>query len=309
MERLIDKHLSDWKKAPQRHVLMLRGARQVGKTFAARKLGQSFRHFVEVNFEEEPEISTFFGPSLNPNRICEKLSAFYNTPIIPGQTLLFLDEIQSCIPAIKALRFFYEKIPELHVIAAGSLLEFALTETSSFGVGRIHSLYMYPLTFKEFLLAQKEHGLVQIIEKGSVQNSIDPIFHKRLIDQLRTYMLIGGMPEAVKYYIETQDLQGTQTVIDNLLNTFRDDFAKYKNRSPTLKLREIFESIVKQSGSKFKYSNISENAQSGGYKEALTLLIQAGLAYKVIHTAAQGLPLGAQENPKKFKMILNLDTE
>src|SRR5665647_341403 len=158
--RNIDLHLNAWKNDKQHKPLLLRGARQVGKSSAVRHLGETFEYFLEVNFERNPEIKQLFSASLNPKEICSKLSAIYNLPIQPGKTLVFLDEIQACLPAIASLRFFHEEYSELHVVAAGSLLEFALQEILSFGVGRIRSLYMYPFSFNEFLQAQGFDRLV-----------------------------------------------------------------------------------------------------------------------------------------------------
>ena len=153
-KRHIDKYLEEWKSGLNRKPLLVRGARQVGKSSTIRHLGKEFKYFVEINFERQKDIKTLFGYNLNVKNICAQLSAIYNTPIIPGETLLFFDEIQESQRAISSLRYFYEDYPELHVIAAGSLLEFTLKELLSFGVGRIRSMYMYPFSFDEFLEAQ-----------------------------------------------------------------------------------------------------------------------------------------------------------
>ena len=306
MERAVDQELTRWKQDQQRKVLLVRGARQVGKTYSIRKLGLGFKNFVEVNFEEIPGVKTFFEKSLNPHELCEKLSIYFKTPLKPGQTLLFLDEIQACPNAIRSLRFFYEKMPELHVVAAGSLLEFALEEIPSFAVGRIKSLFMYPMTFSEFLIAAGEERLEKLILKSSPDNPMDPVLHEITLDKLKIFQLIGGMPAVVKTYLEEKDLALCQEVIDDILTTIKDDFAKYKKKFPVVRLQEVFDSIVYQSGNKFKYSNISgEKCQV--YKDALELLVKAGLAHKVYHTAARGVPLGAQLDDKKFKVLL-LDT-
>jgi len=303
MERTIDKYLLEWKHEPARKVILVRGARQVGKTYAVRKLGKTFKYFLEVNFEEDPTLSSFFKQSLNPENLCEKLSAFFSVPIIQGKTLLFFDEIQSCPEALSSLRFFYEKNPALHVIAAGSLLEFALSEIPSQGVGRISSLFMYPMSFTEFLLAKNAGTMLDILKKCNGQNPLEEAFHKKFVDYLKTYLLIGGMPEVVQAYLEHRDLTLCQKKLDDLLVTFRDDFSKYKKKSPVGRLREVFDSIVHQTGNKFKYSNIESSSGSQALKEALDLLVRAGLAYKVYHSNAQGLPLGGQINRKKFKVI------
>jgi len=304
MDRRIDKYLNEWKEENSHKVILLRGARQVGKTYTVRKLGKTFKRFLEINFEEEKDLRLIFQGSLNPQNICEKLSAFFAVPIIPGETLLFFDEIQVCPEALSSLRFFYEKMPGLHLIAAGSLLEFALSEIPSQGVGRIQSFFMYPMSFVEFLIANDAKAIVEFVDKSNIQNPLDELFHNKLIEYLKTYLFIGGMPEIVQTYIESKDLLLCQKRLDSLLITLRDDFAKYKRKSPVRRLREVLDSAVFQAGNKFKYSNIESSSRSQDLKDALDLLLQAGLAYKIYHTSAQGLPLGAQINIKKFKIIL-----
>jgi len=304
MKRNVDKYLAEWKASESRKALLIRGARQVGKTYSVRELGKQFKYFLEVNFEEEKKLSAFFRESLNPRNICEKLSLYFSIPIVPGETLLFFDEIQACPEALGSLRFFYEKIPRLHVASAGSLLEFALGEIPSLGVGRIQSLFLYPLSFGEFLTALGEEGLRTVAENGAPDRPIEEPFHKKLIDYLKVYQYIGGLPAVVRKYLEKKDVSECMGELTDILVTLRDDFAKYKTRSPIGRLREVFDSIVLQSGGKFKYSNVDSRSSSHTLKSALELLVQAGLAYKVLHTSARGLPLGAQVNPKKFKAIL-----
>ncbi len=304
MKRHIFKHLRDWSADPRRKVLLLRGARQVGKTYAARVLGQDFDNFLEINFEEEKSVKEFFSGSLNPEGIVRKLSAYYATPIIPGKTLLFLDEIQSCPDAISSLRFFHEKMPELHVIAAGSLLEFTLSEIPSFGVGRISSLFMFPMTFTEFMYAAKDNLLCDAALSSNFDNPLEEPLHQRLIERLREYLLIGGLPEVVESYLKSHDLRYTQVILDDLISTIKTDFAKYKQRSPIQRLSEVFESVAFQSGSKFKYSNIQSGSSTAPLNDALNLLVDAGIAHKIHHSSANGIPLGAQINPRKFKAVL-----
>ena len=304
MKRNTFKHLEGWSKSPDRKVLLLRGARQVGKTYLARMLGKQFRHFIEVNFEEEVAVRSFFDNSLSPGRIVEKISAYYQVPVQAGHTLLFLDEIQACPEALKSLRFFYEKMPQLHVLAAGSLLEFALAEISSFGVGRISNLFLYPLCFSEFLQATEGEPLCQIIQQADFEHPIDPVFHSRFLENYRIYQLLGGLPAVIQHYINHRDIQKCLVLLDEMIVSFEDDFSKYKKRVPVLKLREVFKSIAHQCGRKFKYSNITEGASANQYKACLDLLIQAGLAYNIYHTSAHGIPLGAQTNLKKFKSVI-----
>jgi hypothetical protein len=303
MKRFIAKDLSQWAQQKDRKVLLLRGARQIGKTYSIRELGKSFKYFLEVNFEEDKTVRDFFSGSLNPEAICQKLSAYYSIPIIPGETLVFFDEIQSCLDAIRSLRFFYEKQPELHVVAAGSLLEFAFSEIPSQGVGRITSLFMVPLTFREFLMACGEDELIKLLHEHPLHIPLDSALHNKSMDLLKTYQLVGGMPAVVRHYIQNKDLQRCQIFLNDLIITLQDDFAKYKKRVPVIRLKEVFESVVHQSGGKFKYSNIQSTANHASLKEALELLVTAGLVYKVYHSSCRGLPLGAQVDPGKFKVI------
>lgn len=304
MEREIHKHLISWKNASKRKVLLLRGARQVGKTWSARFLGSHFEHFIEINFEFDRKVHAFFEQSLDPEDLCLNLAAYYNIPIQNGKTLLFFDEIQACIPAISSLRFFYEKRPDLHLIAAGSLLEFALEELPSYGLGRIESLWMYPMSFDEFLLAKGEKPLLHLKRKASPEKSLNKVFHETLITHFRQYLYIGGLPEVIQTFIDTRDFAPAIKLINQLIDGLDDDFSKYKKRVPVSRLRTIFEAVANQTGSKFNLSKSIKEANHGQIKEAIQLLIQAGLVYKVHHTAANGFPLGAEVNPKKFKLLM-----
>jgi len=304
VKRKIDAYLDEWKRQSDRKALLVRGARQVGKTYAVRRLGKTFDHFLEVNFEEEKAVAAFFSGSLNPAEICKKLSAYFNIPLHPGRSLLFLDEIQACPDALRSLRFFHEKMPALHVAAAGSLLEFALEAIPSFGVGRITTLRMYPLTFSEFLGAVRAEALDAQVRQADPQHPLDPVLHDRLLDQVRMYQLVGGMPASVEAYSKDNDLLACQRILDDLLASIRADFAKYRKRSPTIRLQETLMSAARQAGGKFKYTNVSTENSSRAYKDSLDLLVQAGLVYKVYHSSSRGLPLGAQADNRKFKCLI-----
>lgn len=304
LKRNVDAILLEWKNSRSRKPLLLRGARQVGKSTSVRAFGKQFEYFLEVNFETEKDAHVFFEGNINVSAICEKLSVYYNTPIEAGKTLLFFDEIQQCIPAISAVRYFYEQYADLHLIAAGSLLEFALAGLPSFGVGRIRSVFMYPLSFYEFLEAKGETRLLGLIKKGK---PIDAPFHKKLIEYLRIFLIIGGMPEVVSKYLDGEPLLEIQTVLDELQASIIADFTKYKKNVPSSRLNEVFEAVVAQSGGKFNLSKASASANHGQIKEALSLLEKAGLIYSVTHSAGNGLPLGAEVNDKKRKYLL-LDT-
>lgn len=307
LKRNIDKELLRWKDEDHRKPLLVRGARQVGKSSSVRKLGESFESFLEINFEEHRRVHSLFEGDLTPKVLCENLSIMFDKEIVPGKTLLFFDEIQACIPAISSLRFFYEKMPELHLIAAGSLLEFALAEIPSFGVGRVRSMYMYPLSFDEFLKGMGQEKLFNLKRNANTQNAIPAALHDQLLDLLKKFLVIGGMPEAVHTYVTNHDIKECQKVLDDLIGSFRTDFAKYKKKIPSLRIREVFESVVYQAGGKFVFAKASQNLNTLQIKEALELLIMAGIVMPVTHTSANGIPLGAEANHKKRKMLL-LDT-
>jgi predicted AAA+ superfamily ATPase len=303
--RNIDTHLQAWSKSEDRKVLLLRGARQVGKSSAVRQLAKNFEYFLEIDFEAERETRTFFeGGSLSPQPIVEQLSIKYGIPVIAGKTLLFFDEVQACIPAISSLRYFYEKMPDLHVIAAGSLLEFALEEIPSFGVGRITSMFMYPFSFHEFLNAMGENLLLEAIRKAGVENPLHEAVHNKAVELLKRFLVVGGMPEAVSIYVKTRDLLQTQTVLSSLTVSLKNDFAKYRKRIPLTRLNEIFESVVRQAEGKFVYEKAAVQATNAQVKQALEMLVMAGLVIPVTHTAANGIPLGAEINPKFQRMFL-----
>jgi uncharacterized protein len=304
MKRFIDQELLQWKENPARKPLLVRGARQVGKTYSVRQLAKSFSSFLEINFESDLSVRTFFEKDLNPDEICLNLSAYYNVPVRDGDTLLFLDEIQACPKAISSLRFFYEKRPGLHVIAAGSLLEFALQELPSFGVGRIDNLFMFPLSFDEYLLGMGEKSLFQFKTSHRPDTPLPLAIHEKLLDYLRKFLVLGGLPEVVHSFAESRDYLQAQKILDRLINGYEDDFAKYKMRVPVSRLREVFRYAVYQTGKKFSISKASESSNHAQIKEALDLLEMAGLVYRVQHTAANGIPLGAEVNPKNFKVIL-----
>ena len=307
--RKIDHALQEWRTEKHRKPLMLRGARQVGKTSAVRNISRGFKYFVEINFENKDHAiaKTVFAQHSEPRVICSELAVLFGKPIVPGETLLFLDEIQSCPHAISSLRYFYEQLPELHVITAGSLLEFALEEIPSFGVGRIDSMFMYPFSFSEFLRANGHDIWVKIINESSSGQPISDPVHEKIIEQLRNFLIIGGMPEVVAEFVETHDFLRCQKILSSLLISFRTDFAKYKKRIPAARINEVLSSVSQQAEGKFVYEHVSQNLNNEQVKKSLELLLMAGLCYQITHSSANGVPLGAQINPK-YRRIIPFDT-
>ena len=236
--------------------------------------------------------------------IVQKIAIYINVPIEEGKTLLFLDEIQECPEAIMALRFFKEDYPGLHVIAAGSLLEFTLQELPTFGVGRIHTLFMYPMTFDEFLNANNENGLISMKRQADSQHPLDAAFHEKLIEYFRIYLLVGGMPEAVLAWIKTHNFNQCSHIQEDIILTYEDDFSKYKKRvSPDL-LRTTLHGICHQPGEKITFKQISADYRSSQIREAVRLLTLAGLVVPVIATSGNGIPLDAEANEKNMKILL-----
>lgn len=236
--------------------------------------------------------------------IVQKIAIYINVPIEEGKTLLFLDEIQECPEAIMALRFFKEDYPGLHVIAAGSLLEFTLQELPTYGVGRIHTLFMYPMTFDEFLNANNENGLISMKRQADSQHPLDAAFHEKLIEYFRIYLLVGGMPEAVLAWIKTHNFNQCSHIQEDIILTYEDDFSKYKKRvSPDL-LRTTLYGICHQPGEKITFKQISADYRSSQIREAVRLLTLAGLVIPVIATSGNGIPLDAEANEKNMKILL-----
>lgn len=304
IQRKIDVELLEWKDNPMRKPLLLRGARQVGKSSAVRHFGKEFQFFAEVNFERHKTVKTFFQGDIDIRLIVQKIAIYINVPIEEGKTLLFLDEIQECPEAIMALRFFKEDYPGLHVIAAGSLLEFTLQKLPTFGVGRIHTLFMYPMTFDEFLNANNENGLISMKRQADSQHPLDAAFHEKLIEFFRIYLLVGGMPEAVLAWIKTHNFNQCSHIQEDIILTYEDDFSKYKKRvSPDL-LRTTLHGICHQPGEKITFKQISADYRSSQIREAVRLLTLAGLVVPVIATSGNGIPLDAEANEKNMKILL-----
>ncbi|MBR6066000.1 MAG: ATP-binding protein [Paludibacteraceae bacterium] len=302
-ERIIDVALLEWSKRSSHKPLLLRGARQVGKSTAVRHLGEQFDTFIEINFDKQKTFHALFEGDLDVHRIASQIANLMGKTVEPGKTLLFFDEIQACPNAILSLRFFNEDYPELHVIAAGSLLEFALADLPTFGVGRLHSLFMFPMSFDEFLSATGHAGLILERKKASPTQPLNPVFHDQLIRQFRNYIMIGGLPEVVCKWDETGDYLQCQELQDQLVVSYEDDFAKYQKKVNPELLRRVLRSAAVQITNKFIYSQASSD-KAEKVREALNLLTMAGLLIPVTRTDANGLPLGSEADYTYQKMLL-----
>ncbi len=281
IKRIVDFFLLEWKNEEyQRKPLLLRGARQVGKTHAARALGKTFTNFVEVNLETDEAARKIISQDLDPKRIIFQLSQHLQEDIIPGSTLLFFDEIQIVPQVITALRYFYEKVPELHVIAAGSLLDFAI-EQVGMPVGRVSSLYMYPLSFFEFLVALgNEKWALALLDHKPGEPLLESL-HTQLLALVGTYLAIGGMPAAVNAWVQTQTPRNAKKVHADLLVSYEQDFNKYAAKRQIKYLDALFHNALSQMSNKFIYSHVGEY-QKRELAPALELLEKAGIVHPVV---------------------------
>lgn len=293
--------LDTWRSSADRKPLLIRGARQVGKTWLVDELGKTFESYLKIDFEQNPVIGPFFEGNLDPEQLTTNLSNYLGIKILPGKTLLFFDEVQACPRAITSLRYFYEKMPELHVIAAGSLIEFELRKLSV-PVGRVEFLYAYPMTFAEFICALGKEELREFLLKRDQEEIPVPI-HDQLLQLVRDYILIGGMPHVVSLFASRRDIHACRQAQMSLLETYRVDFVKYAKKTQVQHIRSVFDSAPLQLGRKFKYSHVSRDVKSNIMAESVDLLEMAGVLYRVYHTNANGLPLGAEVNLKKFKVL------
>lgn len=307
IERYIDTLLLEWKHSSSLKPLLLRGARQVGKSWAVEHLGKSFDYFIEVNFEKRPEIKEVFEKVHDVHELANSLGMLYNKPVEAGKTLLFLDEIQASPDAIKSLWSFKEDFPDLHVIAAGSLLEFTLKELPSFGVGRIRSLFVYPFSFDEFLMAEGKSTWVKAKQEASAEKPLLTALHQDLVLHYRTFLMVGGMPASVAAWVNSHDYRKCQTELDDIQLAYYDDFAKYARKVDPVLLRNTLQSVILQIGNKFTYSKVEGGYRAEEVKKALGLLCDAGIIKRVSYTAANGLPLGAGVN-EKFRKYIYLDS-
>lgn len=283
MKRIINHFLLEWKNEEyKRKPLILRGARQVGKTHAVRELGKTFSHFVEINFEFHEDLRNIFTKDHDPQRIIFQLSEYLKKDIVPGKTLLFIDEIQVVPSAIITLRYFYELMPEQHIIAAGSLLDFAI-EKVGMPVGRVTNLYMYPMSFLEFLAALGRERWVQAILEHDPHSALFESLHTMLLSVVGEYLAIGGMPAAVNAWVQTKKSRQAKKVHLDLLGSYRQDFNTYAEKHQIKYVDALFNHALFQMSKKFMYSRV-EGYQKRELEPALELLQMAGIVNAVIRS-------------------------
>lgn len=308
MERKILENLISWKNHPKRKPLILTGARQVGKTFALKKFGeQEYTNTIYLNFEDNPRVCKLFDASLDPKIILKSLTIEMNTEIIEGKTLIIFDEIQECPNALNSLKYFCEKSPEQHIVAAGSLLGVKLAHIKGFPVGKVQFLTLYPLNFLEFLEALNESLLKDLLEE---QKTIEPLpsnLHEKLLTYLKEYLFVGGMPEAVAEYINSQNILRVREIQSAILNAYSLDFAKHAPKEQIMKITQVWSSIPNQlakENKKFIYSAIRTGGRAKEFEVALQWLIEAGLIHKTSLITTPKIPLSAYADINAFKIYL-----
>lgn len=306
MKRKFTKFLIEWKNKEQRLPLIVRGARQVGKTYTINEFGINyFEHFFSINFEKSEIYKKCFD-SMEPSLIISEIELISKEKIIPGKTLLFLDEIQACSKALQSLRYFKEKMPNLHVIAAGSLLEFAINDGNfSFPVGRVQFARLYPLSFEEFLLAIGDENILQKFDSYNLQNLPPDSIHDYLINRINEYFIVGGMPLAVDTYLNTKKFLEARYIQKALWDSFEGDFGKYAEKHQHRLLKKIFTEAPKLIGSHVKYCRIDPDIPNPArdVKQALELLELAGLVHYVYATSGGELPLILHMKESIFKLM------
>ncbi|MBM3199163.1 MAG: ATP-binding protein, partial [Chlamydiae bacterium] len=308
MQRTIIKNLIEWKCQPRRKPLILMGARQVGKTFALKKFGeQEYVNTVYLNFENNPRLCSLFDATLEPKTILKALSIEMNAEIEGGKTLLIFDEIQECPNALNSLKYFCENAPEQHVAAAGSLLGVKLAHVKGFPVGKVQFLSLHPLSFLEFLEALKEGRLRNFIDELRDVESLPPNLHEKLLMCFKEYLFVGGMPEAVAEYLNSQNFFKVREIQNAILNAYSLDFAKHAPKEHIMKINQVWSSVPSQlakENKKFIYSAIREGGRAKEFEVALQWLVEAGLIHKVPLISTSKIPLSAYASLHAFKIYL-----
>jgi hypothetical protein len=306
MEREFYKKLLQWKESSLRKPLVLRGARQVGKTYVLTAFAKrEYADFIYLNFDEEPHFASFFQENLDPDRVLRELGIYFKKRVNPGSTLIILDEIQECPQALASLKYFCEKKNEYHIAAAGSLLGVKLT--AGFPVGKVNFLDLAPLNFFEFLGALGEEGLKTLLENKEHIEPLTEIFHNKLLTLLRVYFVVGGMPEAVETYLKTTDLEQVRAVQKEILDAYILDFAKHAPKDEVMKIMAVWESVPNQlakENKKFIFSAIHKSARAREFETSIQWLKSAGLIIKANLISIPKLPLDAYADKQAFKIFM-----
>ncbi|MCM1189051.1 MAG: ATP-binding protein [bacterium] len=308
MERFILSKLLDWKKSPYRKPLILKGVRQVGKTWVLKEFGKRcYENTAYFNFDENEEYRQFFETTKDVNRILQNLMLASGQKILPEKTLIIFDEIQDCPKVINSMKYFCENAPQYHIACAGSLLGIALAKPSSFPVGKVNFMQINPMTFTEFLLANGDGNLAGYLENVNSLEQIPAAFFNPLCEKLKMYYVTGGMPESVLMWTEARDVSAMQEVLFEILDAYERDFAKHPASGEFPKISMIWKSVPSQlarENKKFIYKAVKEGARAREYEDALHWLVNARLVHKIYRSSAPGLPIAAYDDLSAFKIYL-----
>lgn len=302
------KQLLNWKNSPYRKPLILKGVRQVGKTWILKEFGRQFyENTAYFNFDENEEYRQFFETTKDVNRILQNLMLVSGQKILPEKTLIVFDEVQDCPNVINTMKYFCENAPEYHVTCAGSLLGIALARPSSFPVGKVNFMQIDPMTFMEFLIANGDENLAVYLDSIETLEPIPDAFFNPLYEKLKMYYVTGGMPESVRMWTEARDVAVMQEALADIIGAYERDFAKHPGVSEFPKISMIWKSIPSQiarENKKFIYKAVKEGARAREYEDALQWLVDARLVYKIYRSSAPGLPVSAYDDLSAFKIYL-----
>ncbi len=308
LKRFILENLIKWKESKYRKPLILKGARQIGKTYILQQFGsENYDGVAYFNFDHDEDLYNLFNNTKDPKRILEQLSFIYGKALIPGKTLIIFDEIQECPNALNSLKYFQEEANEYHIACAGSLLGIRLSHTS-FPVGKVDFLNMYPMTFREFLIADNCNNLVEYLNSIKNVENIPDIFFNQLEEKLKAYFIIGGMPEAVKAWTEEKNVELVNNIQKNILQAYESDFSKHTSNSEANKISLIWNNIPSQlakENKKFLYQAIKAGARAREYESALNWLNDSNLIYKIYNITKPDFPLKAYNDLSSFKIYIN----
>ena len=309
MKRILYINLINWKKNKRRKPLLLQGARQVGKTYLVNEFGNNeYKNFIYLNFEQTPDLGTLFKKELSPVKIIENISLYIGRKINSKDTLIFFDEIQASPLALTSLKYFYEQAPELHIIAAGSLLGVSIGKESPFPVGKVNFMTLYPMSFFEYLIAFNENLIAEKLSNTTEIKALPQALHEKLLPHLKKYMFLGGMPEVVKDYLENKDIGAVRQIQNEILEAYKRDFSKYTERNQAVKISELWNSIPYQlakENKKFKYSDVRKNSRASTYNQTIEWLSKAGLIHIANNISNPKLPLSGYADNSKFKIYMH----
>ncbi|MBW8383767.1 MAG: ATP-binding protein [Youngiibacter sp.] len=308
MERLLIKKLVEWKESPYRKPLILKGVRQVGKTWLLKEFGRRYyENTAYFNFDEHEEYKQFFETSKDIERILQNLMLASSQTIIPGKTFIIFDEVQECPNVINSMKYFQENAPQYHVACAGSLLGIALAKPASFPVGKVNFMKVDPMTFTEFLLANGDENLARYLDTVDIIEPIPDAFFNPLYEKLKMYYVTGGMPESVLMWAEARSADAMQKALSGIISAYELDFGKHPDITQFPKISMVWKSLPSQlsrENKKFLYKVVKEGARAREYEDALQWLVDAGIVHKVFRSSAPSLPIAAYDDLSAFKIYL-----